>query len=111
MAAVKHLIAKTGVARLALATGAPVVPLGHWGAQVVLPYGSFKPRVIPRRTVRLLAGPPVELGGRYYLDAGLSESIPYQTAMAHGATHVLVLSSRQEGDVVRSSWSRASEFP
>ena len=55
------MLAKTGVARLALATGAPVVPLGHWGAQIVLPYGSFKPRVIPRRTVRLLAGPPVDL--------------------------------------------------
>jgi 1-acyl-sn-glycerol-3-phosphate acyltransferase len=55
------MVAKTGVARLALVTGAPVVPVGHWGAQVVLPYGSFKPRVIPRRTVRLLAGPPVDL--------------------------------------------------
>lgn len=55
------MLSKTGVARLALATGAPVVPVGHWGAQVVLPYGSFKPRVIPRRTVRLLAGPPVDL--------------------------------------------------
>lgn len=56
----------------------------------------------------LLAGPPVELGGRRYLDSGLSESIPYKTAMAQGATHVLVLSSRRAGDVVRSSWSRFS---
>jgi 1-acyl-sn-glycerol-3-phosphate acyltransferase len=53
--------AKTGVARLALATGVPVVPVGHWGAQDVLPYGSFRPRLIPRRKVRLLAGPPVDL--------------------------------------------------
>lgn len=58
----------------------------------------------------LLAGPPVELGGRSYLDAGLSESIPYKTAMAQGATHVLVLSSRRAGDVVRSSWSRFSRL-
>src|SRR5215472_5946777 len=55
------MVAKTGVARLALATGAPVIPVAHWGAQIILPYGSFKPRVIPRRTVRLLAGPPVDL--------------------------------------------------
>jgi 1-acyl-sn-glycerol-3-phosphate acyltransferase len=55
------MLAKTGVARLALTTGAPVIPVGHWGAQVVLPYGSFKPRVIPRRMVRLVAGPPVDL--------------------------------------------------
>lgn len=52
---------KTGVARLALATGVPVVPVGHWGAQAVLPYGSFRPHVIPRHKVRLLAGPPVDL--------------------------------------------------
>lgn len=58
----------------------------------------------------LLAGPPVELHGRRYLDSGLSESIPYETAMAQGATHVLVLSSRRAEDVVRSSWSRFSRL-
>lgn len=55
------MVAKTGVARLALATGAPVIPVGHWGAQYVLPYGSVRPHVIPRKTVRILAGPPVDL--------------------------------------------------
>lgn len=53
--------AKTGVARLALATGVPVIPVGHWGAQDILPYGSFKLHVIPRKTVHLMAGPPVDL--------------------------------------------------
>jgi len=52
---------KTGVARLALATGAPVIPVGQWGAQYVLAYGSFKPHLIPRRTVHVIAGPPVDL--------------------------------------------------
>lgn len=55
------MYSKTGVARLALATGAPVVPVGHWGAQDILPYGSFKPHVIPRKTVHMIAGPPVDL--------------------------------------------------
>ncbi|MEV4582458.1 patatin-like phospholipase family protein [Nonomuraea jabiensis] len=41
-----------------------------------------------------LAGPPVELAGRLYYDAGLAESIPYRTALAQGASHVLVLRSR-----------------
>ena len=31
------MVAKTGVARLALTTGAPVVPVAHWGAQEILP--------------------------------------------------------------------------
>jgi predicted patatin/cPLA2 family phospholipase len=58
----------------------------------------------------LLAGPPVELRGRRYLDSGLSESIPYKTAMTQGSTHVLVLSSRRAGDVVRLSRSRFSRL-
>jgi 1-acyl-sn-glycerol-3-phosphate acyltransferase len=55
------MVAKTGVARLALAAGIPVVPVAHWGAQRILPYGSFLPRVLPRKIVQVLAGPPVDL--------------------------------------------------
>ena len=55
------MVAKTGVARLALATGVPVVPVATWGAQVILPYGTTKPHLWPRHTVHMLAGPPVDL--------------------------------------------------
>ena len=48
--------------------------------------------------VPLLAGGPVELAGRRYLDAGLAESIPLDTPIATGATHLLVLASRKDGD-------------
>jgi predicted patatin/cPLA2 family phospholipase len=48
----------------------------------------------------LLAGPPVEVGGRRYLDAGLSAAIPFHAALADGATHVLVLRSRRAGETV-----------
>jgi 1-acyl-sn-glycerol-3-phosphate acyltransferase len=53
--------ARTGVARLALATGVPVIPVAHWGTQDILPYGEKKPRLLPRKTVHVLAGPPVDL--------------------------------------------------
>ena len=55
------MVGKTGAARLALTTGAPVVPIAHWGAQDILPYGSKKPKLWPRKTVRMAAGPPVDL--------------------------------------------------
>src|SRR5215813_14177007 len=55
------MVGKTGVARLALTTGAPVIPVAHWGTQVILPYGSKKPKLFPRKTVRTVAGPPVDL--------------------------------------------------
>ena len=55
------MVSKTGVARLALETGAPVIPVAHWGAQKILPYGDYVPRLLPRKTVRVIAGPPVDL--------------------------------------------------
>jgi 1-acyl-sn-glycerol-3-phosphate acyltransferase len=55
------MVAKTGVARLALASGVPVVPVAHWGAQQILPYGKLLPRIFPRKKVQVLAGPPVDL--------------------------------------------------
>jgi 1-acyl-sn-glycerol-3-phosphate acyltransferase len=55
------MLAKTGVARLALETSAPVVPIAHWGAQRILPYGKYVPKLLPRKTVKVVAGPPVDL--------------------------------------------------
>jgi 1-acyl-sn-glycerol-3-phosphate acyltransferase len=57
------MVAKTGAARLALSTGVPVIPVACWGAQVILPYGSKKPHLVPKHTVQMLAGPPVNLSG------------------------------------------------
>ncbi len=55
------MVARTGVARLALTTGAPVIPVACWGAQVILPYGDKRPRLFPRKMVQITAGPPVDL--------------------------------------------------
>jgi 1-acyl-sn-glycerol-3-phosphate acyltransferase len=55
------MAAKTGVARLALSADLPVIPVAHWGAQRLLPYGKVLPRVLPRKRVGVLAGPAVDL--------------------------------------------------
>jgi 1-acyl-sn-glycerol-3-phosphate acyltransferase len=52
---------KTGAARIALATGCPVIPIGQWGAQDILPAYSVRPHVIPRRTAHYKVGDPVDL--------------------------------------------------
>jgi len=67
------MVGKTGAARLALTTGAPVIPVAHWGAQVILPYGTSKPHLWPRKTVRMVAGPPVDLSA--YAGQRLSASV------------------------------------
>ncbi|WP_214323322.1 lysophospholipid acyltransferase family protein [Nonomuraea sediminis] len=55
------MVGKTGAARLALESGAPVIPVAHWGAQELLPYGEKKPRLFPRKTFHVSVGPPVDL--------------------------------------------------
>jgi hypothetical protein len=50
-----------GVARVALESGRPVVPVAQWGNQRLLPPGAAWPRLLPRQAVRVLAGPPVDL--------------------------------------------------
>ena len=69
---------KSGVARLALAAGAAVVPVSQWGAheaaywgtEVVTGWADFKPvatswlrAVVTRPTFRVNFGPPVDLAG------------------------------------------------
>jgi 1-acyl-sn-glycerol-3-phosphate acyltransferase len=62
--------AKTGLARLALATGVPVVPVATWGSHEVVAYhgrGVMARTVISsfwrRPTVRVHFGAPVDLDG------------------------------------------------
>jgi 1-acyl-sn-glycerol-3-phosphate acyltransferase len=50
------MLSRNGVARLAFDSGAPVVPVAHWGAHRVLGPGW---RVRPRRLYSVLAGPAV----------------------------------------------------
>jgi 1-acyl-sn-glycerol-3-phosphate acyltransferase len=54
--------ARTGVARLALLSGAPVVPVAQWGAQEMLDsYRRPGLRLVPPARVSVVAGPPVDL--------------------------------------------------
>ncbi len=76
------MIGKTGAARVALTTGCPVIPIAQWGAQDVLaPYGR-RPHLLPRRTVHVWAGPPVDLAA--------FEGRPMDVATLRGATDAIL---------------------
>ena len=51
----------TGAARLALQTGAPVIPMGHWGAQELFPRYAKGIKLFPRKRVTVNIGDPVDL--------------------------------------------------
>ncbi len=52
---------RTGAARIAIASGVPVIPIAQWGAHEILwPYAK-RPRLFPRKTIVMKAGDPVDL--------------------------------------------------
>ena len=68
----------TGTARLALQTKRPVVPVGQWGPQFVIPYSGRAFNVFPRKKMMMLTGDPVELADLY--------DKPIDTALLNDAT-------------------------
>jgi 1-acyl-sn-glycerol-3-phosphate acyltransferase len=52
---------RTGVARLALTTDVPVIPLVHWGTREVYDHYNKRFRPLPRTTLTVRAGEPVDL--------------------------------------------------
>ena len=52
---------KSGAARIALDTGCPVIPVGQWGAQEILPPYTKRPHVVPRHQITMRVGAPVDL--------------------------------------------------
>ena len=52
---------KTGAARIALITGCPVIPIAQWGPQWVIGPYRREFRLLPRKTMHLRVGTPVEL--------------------------------------------------
>jgi len=56
---------RTGAARVALTTRCPVIPVAQWGPQEVLAPYAKTPHLFPPKTMRILAGPPVDLSDLY----------------------------------------------
>lgn len=55
------MVGKSGAARIALATGAPVIPVGQWGAQQLLAPYAKRPDLFPRKLITMKVGDPVDL--------------------------------------------------
>lgn len=77
------MVAKTGIARLALRTKAPVIPVAQWGSQAVMPTYGKKIKIFPRTRVQFLAGKPLDFSKWYGMEddqAALTEATAYAMA-------------------------------
>jgi 1-acyl-sn-glycerol-3-phosphate acyltransferase len=54
------MVAKTGLARLAIMTKAPVIPIVQWGTHVVMPTYGKKIKLFPRTKITLICGKPLD---------------------------------------------------
>lgn len=59
------MMGKTGVARLALTTRKPVIPVTQWGPQDLMKRRGKMLWAIPPKKVTIVAGPPVDLSDLY----------------------------------------------
>lgn len=78
---------RTGVARLALETGAPVVPLVSWGAQTMFDPRTKKLRPRPRTPVTVVAGAPIDLSAY--------QGAPVTSEALHEITELVMLRLRE----------------
>ncbi|WP_329062990.1 lysophospholipid acyltransferase family protein [Streptomyces sp. NBC_01429] len=89
------MTAKTGVARVALQTRCPVIPVAQWGANLLLAPYARKPELLPRKTHRVLVGPPVDIS-RYYDEEITTELLREVTEVIMAAITELLSELRGE---------------
>lgn len=87
--------AKTGIARLAILTKAPVIPCAQWGAQQILPAYSKKIKLFPRSKVKVIAGKPLDFS-KWYGKAGDPAALEEATAYVMSSITSLLEELRNE---------------
>lgn len=84
------LVPRSGAARIALASRAPVVPIGQFGANEVIRGKQVHfPRLLPRKTMHFCTGAPVDLSDLY--DAYLPEIGPDADPAAVQRSHEAIV--------------------
>ena len=96
------MVGKTGAARIALATRAPVIPVAQWGAHRFLPPYSHRPVLWPPVTVYARAGAPVDLADLY--------DRPPTTELLETATERIMAAITAELEIIRGERAPAERF-
>ena len=96
------MVGKTGAARIALATRCPVIPVAQWGPHELLaPYGK-RLKLLPRATMHVRAGRPVDLSDLY--------DVPMTGAVLREATDRIMEALTAELAAIRGEEPPAERF-
>ena len=96
------MTARTGAARVALTTRCPIIPVAQWGPQEILAPYSRMLHLFPRKTMQMLAGPPVDLSDLY--------ERPLVAATLNEATCRIMDAITQQLETIRGELAPATRF-
>jgi 1-acyl-sn-glycerol-3-phosphate acyltransferase len=96
------MTARTGAARVALTTRCPVIPVAQWGPQEIQRPYVKELRLLPRKTMRMLAGPAVDLSDLY--------DRPLNAVTLHAATDRIMSAITTQLEVLRGEKAPAIRF-
>ena len=105
---------KTGVARLALTSGAPVIPVAQLNTDEIQPTGRIIPRI---RRVRIRFGAPLDFsryaaaGGDRFVERAVTDEIMYELMELSGREYVDVYASTLKTSIVAPSPTSAAVTP
>lgn len=78
------MVGRLGMIRLALSTGAPVIPVGQWGVHELLPKGAKLPKVLPRHTSAIRIGQESDLEWLRTMEQPTSKDLAEATEQVMG---------------------------
>lgn len=93
---------KTGAARVALLTRCPVIPVAQWGPQEIMAPYTRSVEVFPRKTMHVMAGPPVDLSDLH--DA------PMTVEVLREATSRIMTAITAQLEILRGETAPAQRF-
>ena len=96
------MVARTGAARMALEQNVPVIPVAQWGPHRLIAPGQKMIRPFPRKTITVVAGPPVDLDE--FRDR------PIDAAVLRGATDKIMATLTSMLEDIRGESAPASPF-
>ncbi|MEN9923352.1 MAG: hypothetical protein RIS09_866 [Actinomycetota bacterium] len=102
------MTALTGAARLALTTQKPVIPIATWGAHRVIDPWTSKPHLLPRKTMFVQAGDPIDLSSYYGREIESEVLKEVTELMMSRITHELAILRGEQPP--KNVWDRKNEW-
>jgi 1-acyl-sn-glycerol-3-phosphate acyltransferase len=105
---------KTGVARLALESGAPVIPVVMLNADEIQPPGKLIPKI---KRVRIRFGAPMDfsryrgMSGDRFIERAVTDEIMYELMELSGREYVDVYAQKVKSGQAKPSRSESAEPP